>query len=275
METRELNFVLKLLGCPNYRASIADVKPSMRTKSGDRDSICRRLCDRGLLDCEEEIVLLKIAPPGKALLKLNTTNLPISKAELKVLHACAESSIAPSDTGLKPEERQSSMRGLVERGLAVPEKTRIADVWITERGLTYLHDEYAPSGAALAVSLDSLTNYLRFLRKSFSHPPTPSATPTPQVSAFTDKPSLDEILQMIQTLDRQLGTDNYLPIYHLRQQLQPPMSREELDRSLYQLQRDDKIELSSLQEAIHYTSEQIDAGIPQQIGGPLFFIIWN
>ncbi|MGB7059636.1 MAG: hypothetical protein WBD58_18175, partial [Geitlerinemataceae cyanobacterium] len=69
--------------------------------------------------------------------------------------------------------------------------------------------------------------------------------------------------------------DNYLPIYHLRQQLQPPLSREELDRSLYQLQRDDTIELSSLQEAIHYTSEQIDAGIPQQIGGPLFFIIRN
>jgi hypothetical protein len=275
MDTRELNFILKLLGCPNYRASIADVKPSIRTKSGDRDSICRRLCDRGLLDCEEEIVLLKIAPPGKALLKLNTTNLPISKAELKVLHACAESSIAPSDTGLKPEERQGAMRSLVERGLAVAEKTRIADVWITERGLAYLHDEYAPSGAALAISLDLLTNYLRFLRKSFSHSPAPATTPTPQLSTLTDKPSLDEILQLIADLDRQLGTDNYLPIYHLRQQLQPPMSREELDRSLYQLQRDDKIELSSLQEAIHYTSEQIESGIPQQIGGPLFFIIRN
>lgn len=275
MDTRELNFVLKLLGCPNYRAAIADVKPSMRTKSGDRDSICRRLCDRGLLDCEEEIVLLKIAPPGKALLKLNTTNLPISKAELKVLHACAELSIAPSDTGLKPEERQNAMRGLVERGLAVAEKTRIADVWITEDGLAYLRDEYAPSGAALAVSLDLLTNYLRFLRKSFSHSPAPSATPTPQLHALTEKPSLDKILQLIADLDRQLGTDNYLPIYYLRQQLQPPLSREEVDQSLYQLQRDDKIELSSLQEAIHYTSEQIESGIPQQIGGPLFFIIRN
>lgn len=275
MDTQEFNFVLKLLGCANYRAPIAEVKPSMRTKSADRDRICRRLCDRGLLDCEEEIVLLKIAPPGKALLKLNTTNLPISKAELKVLNACAESSIAPSETGLKPEERQDAMRSLVERGLAIIEKTRIADVWITEEGLTYLRDEYAPSGAALAVSLDLLTNYLRFLRKSVPHSPTPSATPTPQLTAFTDKPSLDEIVQTIGMLDRLLGTDNYLPIYHLRQQLQPPLSREELDRSLYQLQRDDTIELSSLQEAIHYTSEQIDAGIPQQIGGPLFFIIRN
>lgn len=275
MDTRELNFILKLLGCPDYRASIADVKPSMRTKSGDRDSICRRLCDRGLIDCEEEIVSLHIAPPGKALLKLNTTNLPIGKAELKVLHACAESSISPSDTGLKPEERQGAMRSLVERGLAVAEKTRIAEVWITECGLAYLRDEYAPSGSALAISLDLLTNYLRFLRKSVAPAAETPETTKPLLPVFTDKPSLDEIWQRIADLDRQLGTDNYLPIYHLRQQLQPPLSREEFDRALYQLQRDDKIELSSLQEAIHYTSEQIDAGIPQQIGGPLFFIIRN
>ena len=78
---------------------------------------------------------------------------------------------------------------------------------------------------------------------------------------------------MIQNLDRELATDNYLPIFYLRQKLQPPLSREEVDQALYRLQRNDKIELSSLQEAIAYTPEQIEAGIPQDIGGPLFFII--
>jgi hypothetical protein len=286
MDTRELNFVLKLLGYPGYRATISEVKPNIRTKSTDRDAICRQLCDRGLLDCTEEILSIKISPAGKALLKLDTTNLPVSKAELKVLHACAQASIPPSETGLKPKERHAVISGLVDRGLAIAEKTRVDEVWITEQGLDYLRDEYTPSGSALAISLDLLTNYLRFMRKSRGLTVSeltesrlaesePVAIPPATVPVMPQTTTLTaaDVFQTIQDLDRQLATDNYLPIYHLRQMLQPPLSREELDRVLYQLQREDKIELSSLQEAINYTPEQIDAGIAQEIGGPLFFIM--
>jgi hypothetical protein len=87
------------------------------------------------------------------------------------------------------------------------------------------------------------------------------------------KPGDEEILQTIQNLDRELSTGNYLPIFHLRQKLEPPLSREDLDEALYHLERNDKIELSALQEVRAYTQEQIDAGIPQDIGGRLFFII--
>ncbi|MDY6936642.1 MAG: hypothetical protein SWY16_03160 [Cyanobacteriota bacterium] len=276
METRELNFVLKLLGCPDYRAPIWDVKPSMRTKSSERDRICRQLRDRGWVDCFEEIVTLEIAPPGAALLKLDTSRLPISAAELKVLNACAESAIPPSETGLEAEARQEVIRGLIDRGLVCAKKTKIAEVWLTDRGLEYLRDEYTPSGSALAISLDLLANYLRFLRKS----PAPEAevaaaisTPTLSPLVAADKPNDEAVLDLIRHLDGQLGTDNYLPIFYLREKLQPPLTREELDSVLYRLQRYDKIELSSLQEAINYTAEQIDTGIPQDIGGPLFFII--
>jgi hypothetical protein len=72
-----------------------------------------------------------------------------------------------------------------------------------------------------------------------------------------------------------LGTDNYLPIFHLRQKLQPPLSREDLDQALYRLEKSNQLELSSLQEVSAYTPEQIDTGIPQDVGGPLFFIIVN
>ena len=84
-------------------------------------------------------------------------------------------------------------------------------------------------------------------------------------------PNPETLLQSIQTLDNELGTANYLPIFHLRQQW-PDLDREDLDRLLYQLQRQDAIELSSLQESLAYTAEQRAAGIPQEIGGPLFFI---
>ena len=86
-------------------------------------------------------------------------------------------------------------------------------------------------------------------------------------------PSDEEILEIIRGLDRQFRTDNYLPIFHLRERLQPPLSREELDRALYRLERNDLIELSALQEVRAYTPEQIDAGIPQNVGGHLFFIM--
>jgi hypothetical protein len=38
------------------------------------------------------------------------------------------------------------------------------------------------------------------------------------------------------------------------------------------LQSTERIELSTLQEGRQYTSDQIEAGIPQPLGGPLFFI---
>ncbi|MEM6404236.1 MAG: transcription factor RcaD, partial [Cyanobacteria bacterium P01_D01_bin.116] len=71
---------------------------------------------------------------------------------------------------------------------------------------------------------------------------------------------------------KELGTKDYLPLFYLREKLQPPLSRDELDQVLFQLQADDKIELSTLQEANAYTPEQIESGIEQNVGGPLFFI---
>lgn len=82
----------------------------------------------------------------------------------------------------------------------------------------------------------------------------------------------DEMLSVIHDLDHELGTDNYLPIYHLRDALKG-MYRDEIDQALYRLQKDDKIDLSLVVEAIHYTQEQLQAGIPQEGGMLIFHII--
>ncbi len=286
MDLLELKFLLNLLGFPDYRGSIAEIKPNPKTKADQRDSICRQLCDREILACSAEITKFSIAPPGKSLLKLDTAGLPISEAELQVLRACADGPITPADTKLATPNRQSIIQGLADRGLIKPEKTQIQEVWLTQRGLEYLRDEYLPSDTDSAISLDLLGNYLRFLRKflvstaeteggmvSPSGVGAIAETTAPTAPAVAAKPTDVEVLQLIRQLDHQLATENYLPIFHLRQALQPVFSRDELDRTLYRLQRNDQIELSSLQEAIAYTPEQIDAGIPQDVGGPLFFII--
>jgi hypothetical protein len=99
-------------------------------------------------------------------------------------------------------------------------------------------------------------------------PPTNGEPPIEQTGNLSD----EEILQTIQKLDRELGTDNYLPIFHVRQKLQPGLSREDLDQTLYRLQRNDQIELRALVHAQDYTQEQVNAGISQRSGSPLFFI---
>ncbi|MDB9492336.1 transcription factor RcaD [Dolichospermum circinale CS-534/05] len=266
MDTNQLKFLLTLLGCANYRTGF-NSNIFKRFKS-EKNKICRDLGELEYVDYSREVATVKILPAGQALLKLDSTQLPIDDQELKVLEKISKSSgkIAPSEikvSGLKSDERDVILKTLSERGLISAEikmKMRNADVWLTERGIEVLRDEYIPEGKA-NIDFNLLGNYLRFLRKTL--PP------------INEKPSDEEILETIKKLDRELGTENYLPIFHLRQKLQPRLSRDDLDQALYRLQKSDKIDFSTLQEVSAYTPEQIDAGIPQNIGGQLFFLIVN
>lgn len=269
METNELKFLLKLLGCRDYR-SLLSAKAFNSIKG--KEKIARDLGDRGLVDYSREPATVKLLSPGRTLLKTGKDQLPLTPDELKVLESLGKASgkITPSQIkvkSLKSGERDGILQRFHERGwieLETKIKRQKAEVWLTERGQEYLREDYIPKkGNQPVISLELLTNYLSFMRKSL-----PS-----QIEESSHKYSDEEILQAIIDLDQQLGTDNYLPIFHLRQKLHPPLSREELDQALYRLERQDKIELSSLVEAIHYTPEQIKAGIPQDVGGPLFFIV--
>jgi len=343
MDSRELKFVLKLLAAPDYRAAIATIKPNLRTKASERDSLCRVLRDRGLVDCDEQVTRFRLAPAGRALLKLDTQRLPVSEDEILLLQAASLGSAEVKAVALTGDRLQAAIERAIGRGFIKAEKTMIETVWLTQRGLDYLREEFSPSGTALELSLDHLADYLRFLRKfqtqapqaiadratvspaqssprnpTLTHDPQtespassiahvsrdqvsgdqdsvspiqspPSSTPnSPRPSAQDSPPELtanlenttlqapitgDRLYDLIAQLDRQHNTHNYLPIYYLRDRLQPMMDREVVDRALYALQRADRLELSSLQEAAHYTAEEINAGIPQDIGGPLFFLI--
>lgn len=270
MEAKELKFLLKLLGFPNYRAPLSKIKPTPGMKAPERNSICKKLRERNLVDCTEEVTKLKITSTGKALLKLAPGEVPVGETEIKVLKACANSAITPDKTGIAASEVQTVIQGLEVRGLIKTLDKKITEVSLTNRAKEFLRDEFESESTAANINLKMLTDYLRFMRKFQS---TKSAKAI--ATAATEKPNDEEILQIIRDLDYEKGTENFLPIYYLRQKLQPPLSREELDNALYRLQRENKIELSSLVDSTPYTQEQIEAGIPQNIGGPLFFIILN
>ncbi|MBW4674936.1 MAG: transcription factor RcaD [Desmonostoc geniculatum HA4340-LM1] len=277
MDTNELKFLLKLLGFTDYRGGL-NAFDAFKT---EKNKICKALGDRELVDYTREITTVKILPPGQAVLK-DPGQVPIADKELKVLEKIGNASakIAPSKiTSPKAAERDAILEILSDRGLIEAErgiKKAKAEVWLTQRGIEYLRDDYIPKkGSNPVISLDLLSNYQRFLRKNLIVKPESDFPPVPPIDITEQEISYEEILQIIEKLDRELGTENYLPIFHLREKLQPPLSRDELDKALYRLQKNDQIELSSLQEVSGYTPEQIDTGIPQNIGGSLFFITVN
>lgn len=261
METLELKFVLKLLNAPNYRELLGKIKLN---NASDRNKACLQLLKRELVAVSYEISKFKITSAGMALLKTESSQLPITSQELKILNSCQKEAITPSKTCISAPEVQILLQALLEKGLIQVNKQdrKIKQVWLTEKGKEYLKQEYEPSGAGnITLTKSLLANYLKFLRQASS------TTVNPLHS-----PSDDEILQAIRDLDKELGTDNYLPIFTLREKLQPPLSREDLEQALYRLEKKDKIELSALVEASRYSQAQVNAGIKQRSGSPLFFI---
>ncbi|PAX52378.1 transcription factor RcaD [Brunnivagina elsteri] len=279
MDTNELKFILKLLGCKDYSSSYS---ASIFSSFKGKDKICQSLGQRELIDFSREIATVKILSPGQALLKLDLKEVPIKDKERQVLESISKASgkIVPSKLtpkSLKAPEKEEILKTLSEKGLIETElkiKRIKAEVWLTQRGIEYLRDDYVPKGAA-NISLDLLNNYLRFLRKTLSIQSEQVSTRVSgnQLSVGTNTSISDEeILELLRKLDKELGADNYLPIFHLRQQLQPPLSRDDVDKALYRLQASDKIDLSTLLDPTNYTTEEFQAGIIQNVGGSLFFI---
>lgn len=244
----ELKFLLKLQECRNYRAYLTNsCFKSFRAK----DKICQSLANEGLVDFTREIVAVKLTPAGQALLKVSDSTLPISETELKLLKKIASAKkIAPSQlrTSLTATERDIILQTFLNQGLITADtrlKRQKAEVWLTAQGQTCLAE---------------LLNQFQILRQS------------PVTITLSHRPTNAEVLETIQSLDHEVGSNNYLPIFYLRQKFQPPLLRDELDEILYQLQRDDKIELRGIVHTQDYTTDQLSAAIQTRSGSPLFFI---
>lgn len=292
MEVRELQFLLKLAALPGYKGKISELKPTSRTKIADTEKICLQLGDRALVDCQEQVTKFKLSSVGKALLELNLEELPLTTTELTILKACSQDIITPQKTKVTPVVRRNKIiNSLIERGLITAVNTKIIQVWLTDKGKKHLLKEYTPQGKNPVLSLSLLNNYLCLFRQNnflFTvNVPILTNTDSKLLKQKTYEPtnnysskssenksiSDEQVWQTILDLDRQLNTNNYLPIFYLREKLQPPLSREELDLVLYRLQRKNKLELSSIVNSAKYTREQLKAGIPQNVGGCLFFLI--
>jgi hypothetical protein len=278
MKAIELKFLLKLLGKSSYRTVISELKPSEKTSASERNKICIDLTNRGIVAHSRRVEKFKLEPSARALLAIDAAESPLTAEQLAVLRACQKQAATPGEIKkVEAGDRQRVIQDLEAKGFIKAEKVQIQEVWLTELGQEYLSQELSLSGTS-TISLNLFNNYVQFMRKiaqtkqvSFERTIASTSHEVSVDDISRNKPDINELLQIIQDLDRQFNTGNYLPLFHLRQKL-ISLSREELDQMLYELQRQDKIELSTLQEGHRYTNEQIEAGIRQPVGGPLFFI---
>jgi hypothetical protein len=282
----ELRFLLRLLEhSPDYRTRISNIKlGESKDPTSERNGACRDLYHRGFVKYIEEIQRYRLEPPGKAVLNSKPDELPVSASpqEMAMLKAAAKtgSAIPSQARKVPPEERQNLLHQLEDRGLVKSTRRQVRDVWLTPQGVQYLLSDCIPKGTA-RLTFSMVGNYLIFLRQSsgqagaggnISQNLSGPSSEAKAGAASADSLTSEGILATIRHLDQQLVTDNFLPIFHLREKLQPPLNREELDRALYELQSQDLIELSTLQDISNYSDQEVAAGIPQNIGGALFYI---
>ncbi len=167
LKTVELKFLLKLLGCKGYRGKIVDLNPNSGTSTSERDQTCKILSAKGMVGYDAQVSNFSLTPPGRTLLTLDTTSLPVTPDELKVLKACQrqKGSVTPGKlSGVPSDARQDLIRNLTKRGMLKITKESIKDVWLSDQGKQFLLYEFEPNGSSNAASATMLGNYVRFLR---------------------------------------------------------------------------------------------------------------
>ena len=265
ISTQELKFLLGLLACPQYRSPLNQLPWRGKASLTQGETLARSLQERGWVAYEQSIKQVALTPAGQVLLGLDNRALPVTPEEWLVLQACREKPLDPIQLPPKVAllKRPQLLANLAERGLLTLAKVQITEVWLTPQGLGYLRDQCQPQGLKPSLSGDMLGTYVSFLRSSLD----------PQHPYFWPRDVLDleRVIETIDRLDQDLNTDNHLPLFYLREALQPPFSREQVNQALYELQRHDRLELISVQEVSTYTPSQLKAGIPQRTGGTLFF----
>ncbi len=260
--TAQLLLILKQNSAAKLALTSSQLSSFFKRTTAKKADLCAEIAQKGLLDYDRDIAVVSLLPPAHHLLGLPSLPVPLETYDLWLLQRLAKKDSVATPTqlfkaGVKAEVRDQRLSALQEKGLVQLKtklKTKKARVWLTDAGHTLVQQW-----------LDSITQgtptQLELLNTNVPDPP-----------LSTVLPSDADVLAWIQKLNDSLGGNNYLPIFHLRQQLQPPFSRQELDQALYRLQQQDQIELSTLQDTNPYSPEQIQAGIQQDFGNPLFFI---
>ncbi|MEL6249168.1 MAG: hypothetical protein AAFR15_14295 [Cyanobacteria bacterium J06627_15] len=275
----ERKFLDELWAQPGYRAEIETIRPNPKTSATDRDRICQQLYDRELVDYTYDVTQFAIAPSGRLLLNLQTTSLPLTPMELWTLRACRSHSISPARLPAKVpvQDRQRVIRQLASRRLLTLKKQRIQQVWLTLAGqrlcqrARFSTDRMPVSRPLMASQQPGNDIHPDKLDRSLLNITEPGKIQPDDIQP-------DDVLAWIHQLDEQVGTHNALPIFRLREWLQPPLTRSQVDQHLQTLQHQGRVELTALQDVSLYSDRQLAEGMQiesERLGYPglwMFFV---
>lgn len=294
MDIQEFKILLKLLGNQDYKGKIGEIKPNDKTKVNVVRNLSQQLFNRGYIHIEEKILQIKINDDGKKILKNKSLSNKLSDSELIILNSCIKTTIQVSKIKLTPAfKRDKLILNLVKEKLVDIKEKQIISIALTDNGKLFLAQEFLLESLGNIILQKKLfNNYLIFIRKHYQQKINISSNNKVSLDQSSqlkitsnktekineninnnNKPSITEVLETIIQLDKEFNSDNYLPIFYIRNKYQSILNREELDTILYSLQKQNKLSMSRLVDASQYNSEQYDAGIPQKIGGPIFYLI--
>jgi hypothetical protein len=143
------------------------------------------------------------------------------------------------------------------------EHEKLMNFKLTEKSIQKIYQESLENKARATLKCKSLITLINLWQKRIKE--------NPPLKNELVLPTLEEIFEIIQDIEKNHQTKNYIPLYLLRKELSY-LERKTQDELIFKLIDQDKIYLSSLQDVSSYSKEQINSGIPQIIGGPLFFI---
>lgn len=285
MDIQEFKILLKLLDKTDYRGKIREIKPNEKTKINVVRNLCKQLFNRGYIHVEEKILQIKINDNGKKNQENKILSDKLNNLELIILNLCNKKSIKSAEININPaSKRDKIILDLVQKGLIDIAEKKIISISLTDNGKEFLAQEFLSENLGnIILSKKLLNNYLIFIRKYYQEKISflsNSNNSFDQINIITSKseenkllPSTEEVLETIIQLDQELNTDNYLPIFYLRNKYQSILNRKQLDTILYSLQKQNKLSMSRLVDGSQYNTQQYDAGIPQKIGGPIFYLI--
>ena len=141
LSAAEQKFLNKLRDYESCRSDISNLNPTPKTPASKRDRICKSLAEKGLVEYDTEIFRFALTPPGRMLLSLQTTSLPVTPDELRLLRGCKGSmTLEKLGNRVPAGAGQQLISSLVSRKLLKITKHAIREVRLTQKGQHVLHD---------------------------------------------------------------------------------------------------------------------------------------
>ncbi len=263
LELAHIKLLLKLVAFPSDAGAInaKGMAPNSKTSL----TLCRRLA-RELARHE-----LIEAPPQ--IIKIHTTEagtqaafdpaIPLEPTVRRLLKDARRGGITPRHQATRAlgADPEPPLRQLERQGLVTLDEA-IHWIRLTEAGRRFLREDYRPTQTSGQFTPQMLGNYAAFLRAELGT--TPPAIPPKTLDA-------EALYQTVERL-QQDAPGGLVPLYAVREAVEPPLDRASTDAHLYALAREDRIELITVQEQSNFTPQQLAAGIPQRVGGPLFYV---